>query len=120
MGMGMGRRRRRQYHLASWTILFSCLLVTSTAWQWTDYFDWDDSSPGFLDMSDVRDMRVRDIKRRLSLSHGYSADELGRILDKAELIQALSFEGERAATMGAFRIASIFTRPPGCPLSDRF
>ena len=37
-------------------------------------------------------MRVRDIKWRLARSHGYSAEELGRILDKNELIEALSFE----------------------------
>jgi hypothetical protein len=37
-------------------------------------------------------MRVRDLKYRLSRTHGYSADELGRILDKKELIQALAFE----------------------------
>ena len=43
-------------------------------------------------MNDVSNMRVRDIKRRLSLHHGYSADELGSILDKKELIQMLAFE----------------------------
>ena len=45
-----------------------------------------------LSMEEVRAMRVRDIKRRLSRTHGYSAEELGRILDKKELIEALSFE----------------------------
>jgi hypothetical protein len=43
-------------------------------------------------MGEVRDMRARDIKRRLSRSHGFSADEVGRMIDKKELIQALSFE----------------------------
>jgi hypothetical protein len=43
-------------------------------------------------MEEVRQMRVREIKRRLARSHGYSADELGRMLDKKDLIQALSFE----------------------------
>ncbi|KAL3944249.1 MAG: hypothetical protein SGBAC_001692 [Bacillariaceae sp.] len=37
-------------------------------------------------------MRVRDIKRQLARTHGYGADELGRMLDKEDLIQALSFE----------------------------
>jgi hypothetical protein len=43
-------------------------------------------------MSQVSDMRVRAIKRRLARTHGYSADELGRMIDKKDLIQALSFE----------------------------
>eukprot|EP00934_Nitzschia_sp_Nitz4_P005894 Nitzschia sp. Nitz4//scaffold50_size126154//100551//101489//NITZ4_003699-RA/size126154-processed-gene-0.157-mRNA-1//1//CDS//3329553740//5884//frame0 len=43
-------------------------------------------------MDEIREMRVRKIKNRLARTHGYSADELGRMLDKEELIQALSFE----------------------------
>lgn len=43
-------------------------------------------------MSQVSEMRVRDIKRRLARTHGYGADELGRMLDKKELIHALAFE----------------------------
>lgn len=43
-------------------------------------------------MNDVSEMRVRDIKRRLARTHGYGADELGRMLDKKELIHALAFE----------------------------
>jgi len=35
---------------------------------------------------------VRDIKRRLARSHGYGADELARMLDKKDLIAALSKE----------------------------
>ena len=37
-------------------------------------------------------MRVRDIRRLLSRNHGYSADEVARMIDKADLIQALTFE----------------------------
>lgn len=74
------------------------------AWEWTDFVSVDsisgsasgatksDMNIKALSMSDVSNMRVRDIKRRLSLNHGYSADELGAILDKKELIQMLAFE----------------------------
>jgi len=43
-------------------------------------------------MEEVSEMRVRDIKRALTRRHGYSTDEVGRVLDKKELIQTLSFE----------------------------
>jgi hypothetical protein len=66
------------------------------AWEWEDYLGSNDDIAAFqtetLSMDEIRDMRVRDIKRRLSRTHGFSADELGRMLDKKELIQALSFE----------------------------
>ena len=45
-----------------------------------------------LSIIQISDMRVRDIKRRLSREHGYGADELSRMLDKKELINALSYE----------------------------
>lgn len=45
-----------------------------------------------LSLYEVGEMRVRDIKRRLQRTHGYGADELGRMLDKKELINALAFE----------------------------
>ncbi|CAB9507696.1 expressed unknown protein [Seminavis robusta] len=45
-----------------------------------------------LTVQEIGDMRVRDIKRRLQRTHGYGADEVGRMLDKQELIHALAFE----------------------------
>ncbi|KAL7565336.1 hypothetical protein ACA910_014616 [Epithemia clementina (nom. ined.)] len=48
-----------------------------------------------LSIEQVMEMRVRDIKWRLARQHGYSADELGRMIDKKELIQALAFEEEK-------------------------
>jgi len=66
------------------------------AWDWEDYLGSNDDIPAFqtqtLGTSEIREMRVRDIKRRLTRKHGYSADEVGRMLDKEELIQALAFE----------------------------
>jgi hypothetical protein len=76
-------------------LTFSTLPTTCHAWEWSDLVGGDediDFSTKTLTMSEVSTMRVRDIKRRLSRSHGYSADELGVILDKKELIQMLSFE----------------------------
>lgn len=55
-----------------------------------------ESSPETLTMFDISEMRVRDIKRRLTRQHGYGADELARMLDKKELINALSFEEHKA------------------------
>jgi len=43
-------------------------------------------------MTQVSEMRVRDLKRRLIRRHGYGADEVGRMLDKKDLIQTLAFE----------------------------
>lgn len=37
-------------------------------------------------------MRPRDIQRRLKRQHGFSAEEVARMIDKKDLIQALSFE----------------------------
>ena len=63
------------------------------SWQslW-EYEDGDDGTVSTLNMLEISDMRVRDIKRRLSRHHGYGADELSRMLDKRELINALSYE----------------------------
>lgn len=70
---------------------------SSSTWdEWVDYVVGDIDSitslPETLNMEKIGEMRVRDIKRRLSRTHGYSADELARMLDKKELINALAFE----------------------------
>ena len=49
-----------------------------------------------LSFLDISEMRVRDIKRRLSRQHGYGADEIAMMLDKKELINALAFEEHKA------------------------
>jgi hypothetical protein len=76
--------------------LFAILVEPAAAWDWEEYLGSNDNIVAFqthtLGMAEIRDMRVRDIKRRLTRIHGYSADEVGRMLDKEELIQALSFE----------------------------
>jgi hypothetical protein len=41
-------------------------------------------------------MRVRDLKWRLARHHGYSAEELGQMIDKKDLIQALAYAEEQS------------------------
>jgi hypothetical protein len=79
--------------------------ILVSGWEWSDYVvsTWTrniklsatSSGTTTLSIQDVSDMRVRDIKRRLSRIHGYSAEELSKILDKKELVQALAFEEEK-------------------------
>lgn len=67
---------------------------------WLDYFvggygvgDASSShTTSTLSLAEVSTMRVRDLKFRLTRQHGYSATEVGKILDKKELIQVLAFE----------------------------
>lgn len=48
-----------------------------------------------LSLPEISEMRVRDIRRRLTRSHGYGSDEIMAILDKKELINALAYEEHR-------------------------
>ena len=74
------------------------------AWEWSDYLvgvpgggDNSSHSPTmYFAMDEIGAMRVRDLKWHLTRRHGYGADEVGRILDKKELIEALAFEEEKA------------------------
>lgn len=64
---------------------------------WLDYVvgDLDETETvtlNTLTLYEIGEMRVRDIKRRLQRFHGYGADEVGRMLDKKELINTLAFE----------------------------
>eukprot|EP00586_Coscinodiscus_wailesii_P013887 CAMPEP_0172500108 /NCGR_PEP_ID=MMETSP1066-20121228/134792_1 /TAXON_ID=671091 /ORGANISM="Coscinodiscus wailesii, Strain CCMP2513" /LENGTH=365 /DNA_ID=CAMNT_0013274195 /DNA_START=205 /DNA_END=1302 /DNA_ORIENTATION=+ len=45
-----------------------------------------------LTYHEIQSLRARDIKRQLARRHGYSADELAKMLDKKELIETLAFE----------------------------
>ena len=60
-------------------IFFSILSGSCSAWEWSDFLGGGGEitfQTKTLSMDEVRQMRVRDIKRRLARSHGYSADEL--------------------------------------------
>jgi hypothetical protein len=75
-------------------------VVSTSAWEWSDLVGSTntasiDGLPATLSIQEVSDLRARDIKRRLARHHGYSADELAKILDKKELIHALAFEEEK-------------------------
>lgn len=82
-----------------WFILLGLVLRCpfSFAWEWADFAGHvvNEPSSNTLTLEEVSELRARDIKRRLARSHGYSADELARILDKKELIHALAFEEEK-------------------------
>ena len=87
-------------------VLLAGLVLLSVALQpasasvvddWLDYVvgDIDETeivTENTLSLYEIGEMRVRDIKRRLQRTHGYGADEVGRMLDKKELINTLAFE----------------------------
>ncbi len=87
--------RLRKFFFLLLVFAFS-LQKSCHAWEWEDYLGSNDDIAAFqtqtLSMDEIREMRVRDIKRRLTRMHGFSAEELGRMMDKKDLIQALSFE----------------------------
>ena len=56
-----------------------------------EYID-PDSSIKSLNIVQISEMRPRDIRRRLGRTHGYEPGELARMIDKKELINALSYE----------------------------
>ena len=83
--------------------LLTNLLAVAQSWEWTDILDHlppldttgNMESAATLSLAQVSDMRVRDIKWRLARSHGYSAEELAKMLLKKELVQALALEEEK-------------------------
>jgi len=74
------------------------------AWNWvwggtdgdSNEFDASRETTTALTMAQVSGLRVRELKRRLALHHGYDNQELAQMLDKTELIHALSFEEHKA------------------------
>jgi hypothetical protein len=87
----------------TWRRLLLCLLLLLGATACTAESWWDSVTGGnnidseqiwsnTLSVREIGEMRVRDIKRRLQRAHGYSAEELGRMLDKQDLIHALGME----------------------------
>ncbi len=77
------------------------ILPTASAWEWSDYIvggNQDENRRNLLSNAEIKELRVRDIKWRLARSHGYGADELARMLDKKDLIAALSTEENKLRT----------------------
>ena len=66
------------------------------AFDWVDYvvgdLEQEAVATDTLSLLEIGELRVRDIKRRLQRLHGYTADDVGRMLDKKDLINALAFE----------------------------
>lgn len=82
--------------------ILSLSFSNAESWEWRDYLDvgghFYDAFPSqtsTLSIDEVSKLKVREIKRRLALTHGFAADELGRILDKKELVETLAFEEEK-------------------------
>ena len=100
----MPPQRRIRTILLQFFIL-STLLLSTRGWEWTDWIAgggqdaaavWDDwSSTTTLSLNQVSELRARDIKRRLARTHGYSAEELAKMILKKELVEALAFEEEK-------------------------
>jgi hypothetical protein len=85
-------------------MLFS-FLPKVPAWNWSDYLGGSrprskssgaDASGSTFSLEEISAMRVRDIKWHLGRRHGFGADEVGRILDKKELVEVLAVEEEKA------------------------
>jgi len=94
----MSRKRNRQL-VSVWFILAITTNPCGVEADWSEYVilagTHGDTSKENLSIEQISEWRVRDIKRRLARSHGYSAAELGAMLDKRELINALAFEEEK-------------------------
>ena len=64
-----------------------------------DYIDEnDDFETKTLNIVEISELRARDIKRRLARKHGYDPEELSKMIDKKDLINALSFEEHKSYT----------------------
>ena len=64
-----------------------------------DYIDEnDDFETKTLNIVEISELRARDIKRRLARRHGYDPEELSKMIDKKDLINALSFEEHKSYT----------------------
>ncbi len=86
-------------------VLGLCLIYSASSIPQTNasvpsmIFDWVQGESGnpiqTLSMLEITELRVRDIKRRLARYHGYGPEEIAKMLDKKELINALAFEEHR-------------------------
>jgi len=63
-----------------------------------------------LTIVEISEMRARDIKRRLVRGHGYGADEIAKMIDKKELVNALSYEEHRVMQKDAERRKQVTLR----------
>ncbi|GKY98538.1 hypothetical protein MPSEU_000810800 [Mayamaea pseudoterrestris] len=99
--------RRSQQCIRIAYLLFVLFVTTANGWQWSrwiqapiDYINprlaaSSTAMPDTLTLEEIQLMRVRDIRRALTRNHGYSADEVARMIDKVDLIQALANEEKK-------------------------
>ena len=84
---------------ASWRrllLLVALFVYTTHAWEWSELVVGGEfSTEKTLSLHEVSELRVRDLRRKLTRNHGYRAEEVAAILDKKELIEALAFEEEK-------------------------
>mmetsp|Transcript_12272 Transcript_12272/g.35124 ORF Transcript_12272/g.35124 Transcript_12272/m.35124 type:complete len:395 (+) Transcript_12272:51-1235(+) len=97
---GTSRRRYRPRFfgaLLAFAVLVAACAGSASAFSLTEFLgdETDLESSTTLSLPEITELRARDIKRRLSRTHGYGADELARMLDKKELINALAYEEHR-------------------------
>ena len=94
-------RRRRRPRLVGLLLTLLVLVFarppSASAFSLSEFLgdETDLDSSTTLSLPEITELRVRDIKRRLARTHGYGADELARMLDKKELINALAYEEHR-------------------------
>ncbi len=109
--MIFGKHKRRIYYKV---VIFVCLLFSTqkipkaNASIFDNFVvDWvkgdNVQATKTLSIVEISEMRVRDIKRRLTRSHGYGADEIAKMIDKKDLINALSYEEHRVMQKDAER-----------------
>lgn len=98
------RKRSSRITISSSIIyLLLCLLITnvptSDAFRIMDWVDGEtpkqhnnDDCAKVLSLSEISDLRVREIQRKLQRQHGYGSDEVYRMIDKKELVNTLAYE----------------------------
>lgn len=97
--LGSSQMKRSSFFSGLFIVCILCSQgLEAFGWEWSDWVGsgLTTSPPLPLSIYEISELRVREIKRRLALHHGYSADELARILDKKELIEELAFAEEKA------------------------
>ena len=98
-----GRCRPEKKALSNKRSVFFCILILpvclrnnqvkfrADAAKTTSPVDILDTDQPLL-LTDISKLRTREIKRRLTRKHGYSAEDVAQMIDKKDLIETLAFE----------------------------
>lgn len=97
---------RRTLMICAMVCLLTINLPTSDAFRIMDWVDGETPKQfkngdcaEVLSLSEISELRVREIKYKLQRKHGYGSDEVYRILDKKELVNKLAFEEHKICEM---------------------